>query len=62
MSTFTLHYDWSPVLHVHDCELKFQKFHDIANMLEKFLPITRTKVRQSSKSKLKRQNLGMSKR
>jgi hypothetical protein len=42
-------YDWSPVLHVHDCDLKFQKFHDIANMVDKFLPITRTKVRQSDK-------------
>jgi hypothetical protein len=43
-------YDWSSVLYVHDCELKFQKFHDIiANMLEKFLLITRTKVRQSDK-------------
>ena len=40
-------YDWSPVLHVHDCDLKFQKFHDIIeNMVDKFLPITRTKVSQ----------------
>ena len=22
-------YDWSPVLGVHECEQKFQKFHDI---------------------------------
>lgn len=43
-------YDWSPVLDIDDCELKFQKFYSIiTEMLDKFLPITRTKVRESDK-------------
>ena len=43
-------YDWSPILDIDACELKFQKFHEVmSNMMEKFLAITRTKVRQSDK-------------
>ncbi len=41
---------WSPALGVHECEQKLKKFHDIlVNNLDKFLPITRTRVRQSDK-------------
>ena len=43
-------YDWSPILRIEDCEMKYKKFHEvITNMLEKLLPIKRTQIRQSDK-------------
>ncbi|CAB3996817.1 Hypothetical predicted protein [Paramuricea clavata] len=43
-------FDWSPILDVHDCDTKYEKFNDtMTMMIEKFFSLERIKVRKCDK-------------
>ncbi|CAB4023227.1 RNA-directed DNA polymerase from mobile element jockey, partial [Paramuricea clavata] len=43
-------FDWSPILDIHDCDTKYEKFNDTMTvMIEKFFPLERIKVRKCDK-------------
>ena len=43
-------FDWTPILNIHDCDAKYEKFNDtMTAMIDNFFPLERTKVRKCDK-------------
>ena len=43
-------FDWSPLLNIHDCDKKYEKFNDtMTAMIDNFFPLARTMVRKCDK-------------
>ena len=43
-------FDWTPILDMHDCDAKYEKFNDtMTAMIDDFFPLERTKVRKCDK-------------
>ncbi len=43
-------FDWSAILNIHDCDIKYEKFNDtMSAMIDNFFPLERTSVRKCDK-------------
>ena len=43
-------FDWTPILNIHNCDAKYEKFNDtMTAMIDNFFPLERTKARKCDK-------------